>query len=285
MGLNFDPPALDFDAPLVSCPLCGQGELEDYMTDAAGVRISSCVSCELRFMNPQYTDASLEAFYTGYRSVSHLPLGEFELPRRERKLRNLEQVRRRTSPGRFLAVGCGDGLELVIARELGFEVTGLEVDAARAQRLEEFFELPVLSGHLPTVPLEEQSFSVVYMDQVLEHPKNPGEYLERAHQLLAPGGLLYVGVPNTRSISSRIKSLRDSLGLRAARKRGSHYDTWQHLSYFGPAQLTRALEQSFDFEVLLVQGDPVVDARLECEAYGFVVAHGVLAPGGLPGRI
>ena len=127
MGLNFDPPALDFDAPLVSCPLCGQGELEDYMTDAAGVRISSCVSCELRFMNPQYTDASLEAFYASYRIAAHLPLGEFEPLRHERKRRNMEQVRRQASPGRFLAVGCGDGLELVLAREMGFAVTGLEV--------------------------------------------------------------------------------------------------------------------------------------------------------------
>ena len=94
------------------------------------------------------------------------------------------------------------------------------------------------------------------MDQVLEHLKQPEAYLRRVWELLEPGGVLYLGVPNIRSVSSELKTLKDRLGLRAKARRGAHYDTWQHVSYFAPRQLAAALEAHFGFEVLDVAGDP-----------------------------
>ncbi len=255
-ALAFERPALEFDSKLEVCPLCAAPEIGELFTDGAGVRIASCRACDLRFMNPQYTDAALAAFYANYRIDATLALGEFDPGRRARKLRNMQLAARHIAGGRFLGVGCGDGLELVLARELGFEVAGLEVDDVRARRLAEHFGCEVLAGELPEAELAQEAYSLVYMDQVLEHPKRPGDYLRKAFQLLRPGGVLYVGVPNIRSVSSEWKSLRDRTGLRSARKRGSHYDTWQHLSYFGPRQLAQALSQHFDFEVLEVVGDP-----------------------------
>ncbi len=275
--LTFERPALEFDALLQACPLCGAEELEEFLVDGVGIRVARCGGCALRFMNPQYTDESLERFYADYRIDDKRPLGDFDPERRGRKTRNLSRITRWQPSGRFLGVGCGDGLELVLARELGFDVTGVEIDAARAEEIAERLGLEMVAGARAAAPaaaraaplgrarapgplreadLAVGTWSVIFMDQVLEHLKQPAAYLRRAWELLEPVGVLYIGVPNIRSISSELKSFKDRIGLRAKARRGSHYDTWQHVSYFAPRQLASALEAHFGFEVLDVAGDP-----------------------------
>jgi SAM-dependent methyltransferase len=254
--LTFERPALEFDALLQACPLCGAEELEEFLVDGVGIRVARCGGCALRFMNPQYTDESLERFYADYRIDDKRPLGDFDPERRGRKTRNLSRITRWQPSGRFLGVGCGDGLELVLARELGFDVTGVEIDAARAEEIAERLGLEMVAGDLREADLAVGTWSVIFMDQVLEHLKQPAAYLRRAWELLEPVGVLYIGVPNIRSISSELKSFKDRIGLRAKARRGSHYDTWQHVSYFAPRQLASALEAHFGFEVLDVAGDP-----------------------------
>jgi len=252
-------PALEFDPRLEVCPLCGDAGLRAHARDAAGVAVERCGGCGLLFMNPQYTDDALSSFYAGYRSDA-CPRGQYSEERRQRKLRNFERLRAHISGGRFLAVGCGDGLELLLARELGFEVEGLDVDPDRCTAVAETLGCPVHVGDLIDVDLQPGTWSCIYLDKVLEHPKNPGVYLRRIHELLAPGGVLYLGVPNIASISSLWKSFCDRTGLRNAKSVGSQYDAWQHLSYFRPRQLGAALEGHFGFEVLDVAGDPDGDS-------------------------
>ncbi|MCB9916494.1 MAG: class I SAM-dependent methyltransferase [Planctomycetes bacterium] len=252
--LGFAPPALEFDAPLAACPVCAAAEIGHRLTDGRGVRIDGCERCGTWFMNPRYTDAALAEFYAGY--TEEEALGAHDPTRRARKLRNLRRVLPHQRGGRLLGVGCGDGLELVLARELGFEIEGVEVDAAHAARLAAHLGCEVRAGHLPEIEPRPGRYDVVFLDQVLEHVKRPDAYLERVRELLAPGGLLYLGVPNVQSLSARWKLLQDRLGLRNAARRGSYLDAWQHLTYFGPGQLARLLERRFGFEVLEVLGDP-----------------------------
>ena len=146
--LTFERPALEFDAPLRACPLCGAGQLEEFLVDAVGIRVARCGGCDLRFMNPQYTDEALERFYADYRIDDKRPLGDFDPARRGRKARNLARITRWQPRGRFLGVGCGDGLEHVLAREVGFDVTGVEIDAARAEEIAGRLGLEMVAGDL-----------------------------------------------------------------------------------------------------------------------------------------
>jgi SAM-dependent methyltransferase len=206
-------------------------------------------------MNPQYSDAYLAEFYAGYIAASDGRDDPARVARRTRaKEAHIADVERFVRPGRFLAVGVGDGIELDVARRRGWEVVGYDVDPETTASVARRTGATVWSGDLLALDIPPASFDAVFMDQVLEHPKNPGAYLQLCRRILRPGGVLYLGVPNIDSISSRWQTVLGRLGLK--RRRGRHYDSWHHLFYYGPASLGRVLERHHGFEVLLVQGDP-----------------------------
>jgi len=95
---------------------------------------------------------------------------------------------------RLLEVGCGTGADLAWARQLGWEVHGLElsesaVDVARQQGLD------VQCSTFENARLAPDSFDCIIMSQVLEHLYSPRSALLRCYQLLRRGGLLLIAVP------------------------------------------------------------------------------------------
>ncbi len=247
-------PAPAWDAPLAACPLCGSAHIEEFDRDARGAHIARCRTCGLKFMNPQYTDAYLAEYYARYVTGE---LGARNVPdfRRAQKTQAFALIEQFVRPGRLLAIGCGDGTELRVARERGWRVEGYDVDRATTARVAREVGATIFSGDLVALPLPSAAYDCVYMDQVLEHPKQPTEHLRLAHRLLRPGGVLYVGTPNIESVSSRWKTALGKLGLKG-RRRGRHYDSFHHLFYYSPRTLPRLLERRFGFRVLAVTGDP-----------------------------
>lgn len=247
--------APEFDPPLTGCPLCGASAIERYDEDFRGVTIDRCTRCGVKFMNPQYTDAYLVAFYAGY--IAKCDGGEdpARVVRRARaKDAHIAEIERFVRPGRFFAVGAGDGVEIEVALRRGWEVVGYDVDPGTTEQVAARTGVPVWSGDLFAIPIADASFDAVFMDQVLEHPKNPGDYLRLCRRILRPGGVLYLGVPNIESVSSRWQTVAGRARLK--QRRGRHYDSWHHLFYYGPGSLRTILEQHHGFEVLLVEGDP-----------------------------
>ena len=246
-----------FDDRLDRCPLCESTSIRPYLTDHRGIAIDLCRACRVRFMNPQYTQESLDEYYTRYTShdPSHI-VAAHRGPRRERKRANLDLLAKHLPPrARFLGLGCGDGLELTLAKERGYEVEAYDVDPAAASAVREATGIEVRTGDLFTIPLERGAYDCVFLDQVLEHPKDPARYLRRIRDLLRERAILYLGVPNLASLSNRWKTLQDRLGVRNGSRKGRHFDTWHHLLYYSPRSLRRVLPQ-FGFDVLEVRGDP-----------------------------
>ncbi|GAC1648909.1 MAG: hypothetical protein NVS4B3_05180 [Gemmatimonadaceae bacterium] len=206
-------------------------------------------------MNPQYTDSYLKRLYSTY-----TPRGTPEDSSDRMRARFLEKevrvaaVERFVKPGHILSIGVGDGVELEVARRRGWTVTGYDVDRATTEQVSRRLGIPILSGNIFEANLQDASFDAVFMDQVLEHPKNPGEYLRLARRILRKRGVLYVGVPNVSSVSSTYQRLMGRAGLKP--RRGRHYDTWHHLFYYGPQMLRNILERYYGFDVLTVEGDP-----------------------------
>lgn len=260
-------PPTALDAPLQACPLCDSPDVRAYDHDFRGAHIARCGGCGVRFMNPQYTDAYLATYYTDYvEQVMELPHRmAVRLAQKESNVARLEQF---VKPGRLLSIGCGDGLELRVARERGWEIEGYDVDAATTARVARTLNATIHTGDLFTLPLESDAYDCVYLDQVLEHPKNPAAFLRLCHRLIRPGGLLYLGVPNIMSASAVYKTALGRVGLK--RNRGKHYDTFHHLFYYSPGTLPPLLERRYGFRVLRVEGDPTpsVPRRLPSVIWG-----------------
>jgi SAM-dependent methyltransferase len=223
--------------------------------DHAGVEICRCSRCRIEFMNPQYTDAYLQAFYDRYQRdlATQHRFGDDPKPRQLIHNYNLQHIEGYRKPGRFLSVGCGKGIDLKVAAERGWQAEGYDVDADFVATLSEELGLPLRSGAFVELDYAPASFDCVYLNHVLEHPKHPGDYLDKIRTILKPGGVLYVACPNLGSPASRIKNLQDALRLRRARAK--HYDSWQHLIYYTPTHLAAALENHFNFSVLYKGSD------------------------------
>jgi 2-polyprenyl-3-methyl-5-hydroxy-6-metoxy-1,4-benzoquinol methylase len=114
--------------------------------------------------------------------------------------------------------------------------------------------VPVHCGDFHALPARTGAFDALFLDQVIEHPKDPGRCLATCKALLRPGGVVFLGMPNMGSLSNRLKTAADRLGLRD--KPARHYNTRHHLTFFTPAVMTRHLRQRLGLEVMRVAGSP-----------------------------
>ena len=238
----------EFDPPLTQCGLCGSKDLSLHHLDFKGIRISHCGGCGVQFMNPQYTDGYLKRYYSQYawEEVKELKLEESLQSGHNFYLSLVEKAR--PQKGKLLDVGAGAGGLLMAAKERGWTPTGYDVEGKITKLAAKQWGLPYVFGNFTKIKWKPQSFDAVTMHQVLEHLKNPVSYLKCIHRLLNPGGVLFLGVPNIGSLSSRLKFFLEKTGLRK-KKVGAYYDTNHHLWYFTPAPLIRVLSE-LGFEVV-----------------------------------
>jgi 2-polyprenyl-3-methyl-5-hydroxy-6-metoxy-1,4-benzoquinol methylase len=156
----------------------------------------------------------------------------------------------RLTPGRrLLDVGVGTGLLLCLARERGWQVSGIEICAEAAERARDEFGVPVALGDFEQAALEG-GYDAITMADVVEHTRDPRAFLARARALLAPGGVLYVAVPNHRSL---VFMTADLLGpVPQAAGLVDRLYVPNHYTYFTPATLSRLLGE-VGFEVIRVE--------------------------------
>jgi SAM-dependent methyltransferase len=152
-----------------------------------------CVHCGVATTDPWPTGAELERAYADwYRPASgrFSGLGDVLLRRTRSSLaRRLDHI---APPGRVLDVGAGDGALAVALRRRGRDAVGLEREATS-------------SGVVATELLDvEGSWAAVVFWHSLEHLPAPGRALEHATNLLVPGGVLVIAVPNSDSFQARL---------------------------------------------------------------------------------
>jgi SAM-dependent methyltransferase len=104
----------------------------------------------------------------------------------------------------FFEIGYGAGSLLKRLSDAGYQVAGIEVSASLYQRARSLMEprqadrlmLGDFLGH--QFDGSEDRFSLVYWNDVFEHipPDEIGDYLDKIHDLLLPGGSLVTITPN-----------------------------------------------------------------------------------------
>ena len=233
--------------------MCDSARIRPYDLDYTGRTIDRCSSCGVMFMNPQYSDDYLDDYYRNYIGIGAHD-GEASAPGNASRClihqHYMSLIEERCGRGKLLCVGCGDGLEISVARQRGWEAEGFDVDPKVTAAVSERLNVKVLSGDFRDAAYPVDHFDCVYLHQVLEHPKKPQDHLRKIHAILKPGGVLFIACPNVRSVSSRLKTLAGKLGLK--KRRGKHYDTWHHVFYYSPGVLKHILQRHYGFRVIHV---------------------------------
>jgi 2-polyprenyl-3-methyl-5-hydroxy-6-metoxy-1,4-benzoquinol methylase len=229
--------ARKFDEPLNSCILCDSGNIEPKLVDFRGNSIWQCGDCDFQFMNPQYSDADLDEFY----SSPYLAQQDFDLWHPVAMLigdYHLSKVEKFIAPGSLLDIGCGKGHFVEAAANRGWAVEGYDVDKATVDEVATRVGIKTSSGDF--FSSDFGTYDLVTLNAVLEHLKYPNRYLEKVSSLVKRGGYLFILVPNIRSLSFRFKYWLERLGIRS-KKTGNYYDTDHHVLYFSPTTLARLL--------------------------------------------
>jgi SAM-dependent methyltransferase len=149
-------------------------------------------------------------YYGGAGEEKFSPLAERVMVRaalgRARRLAGLAGegvgAAKENGPPRVLDVGCGRGLFLKAMQRLGWECHGIEIPSFPLPPSEP--RIAFHHGTVETVELPPASFDAVSIWHVLEHTGEPVRTLSRAAELLAPGGVLAVAVPNFGSAQRRL---------------------------------------------------------------------------------
>jgi 2-polyprenyl-3-methyl-5-hydroxy-6-metoxy-1,4-benzoquinol methylase len=230
---------------VVPCPLCGCESFAEVYADHPS-SIVRCRSCDLAFFNPQPTPEYLSRYYSsqeGYLPSAEVLIQNFrERPEAMRQnvssvMSRLYSFRARQPQQRLLDVGCAYGFFLLVAREAGLEVQGVELSEETSRYAREQ-GVPVQTASLETAQLPDAAFDFITMDNMLEHTLDPSTTLARAFALLQPGGLAHVAVPNFDSLVSRADNM--------------HWKNkaWpNHLFYFTPKTLSLLMMKA-GFEVV-----------------------------------
>ncbi len=105
---------------------------------------------------------------------------------------------------RVLEIGCGVGTDLARFARGGAEVTGVDISETALDLARQNFAASGLKGDLrledgTRLPLDSESFDLVYCHGVLQYSADPAGIVTEAHRVLAPDGEAVFMVYNRRS--------------------------------------------------------------------------------------
>ncbi len=136
-----------------------------------------------------HTDGKRSLFEKTYHFVKGIAL--------KNKLQLINDLQK--DKGKLLDIGAGTGEFLIVAKENGWETTGIEPsDKARNIALKK----DVLLAESLAI-LEDHSFDVITMWHVLEHVPNLDYQIKELKRLLKPTGTIIIAVPNFNSFDAK----------------------------------------------------------------------------------
>lgn len=100
--------------------------------------------------------------------------------------------------GKLLDVGAGSGSTLKIAKALGWDVLGIEIDLKAVTNIKKL-GINVIQGDFNVLNTLQEHYDCVICSHVLEHVYDPKKLINLLHKVLKPGGFLVLTLPNSQS--------------------------------------------------------------------------------------
>jgi SAM-dependent methyltransferase len=130
---------------------------------------------------------------------------------------------------------------LELARTAGYTVQGIDPVPEVSRIARDDFGLVVETAPFDRCGLEKASFDVITMWDSLEHLPDPMGALMLSRELLRPGGVLFVSVPNYRSVLHGVAALLGKLPYRRTREMVDKLYHFSHVCIWSPRAIETAL--------------------------------------------
>lgn len=231
------------------CDVCGSQSFERLAVEG-GFSLNQCRQCFLVVCLPIpsrdqrlgiYADPE---YFSGRRILTRDHIAALSEKGLAESARSLRQIKRLSPPpARMLEVGCATGAVLKAAELLGYDVRGVDLSPYAAEIARRELGLSVYNGELRGAPFRAQSFDIIACYHLVEHLSGPSEFLSRCRDLLRPGGILVVEVPDFGSLFARRQLTR-----------WLHFKPMEHIHHFDERSLSAILTKC-GFEMLRVERD------------------------------
>lgn len=121
-----------------------------------------------------------------------------------RAYRRRSNVQNSSAEKRVLDIGAGDGKFLYFMRQLGFETEGTTASAISQKAALDQFGIKL--EHTTDIPprIRSLKFDIITYWHVFEHLDDPAAHVSLWKDILAPGGLIVIEVPNVESLGARL---------------------------------------------------------------------------------
>jgi SAM-dependent methyltransferase len=168
--------------------------------------IARCPECGHMQLDPMPDEAMLARAYAAAESDEYI---EEEVGQRATARRTLARIEAHAARrGALLDLGCWVGYLLAEARERGWRTLGVEPSAFGSSYARDQLGLEVITAGLFEAELEPASFDAIVLGDVIEHLVAPAGALARSRELLAPGGIIALALPDAGSGVARLLGRR-----------------------------------------------------------------------------
>ncbi|OFY64933.1 MAG: hypothetical protein A3H98_04305 [Bacteroidetes bacterium RIFCSPLOWO2_02_FULL_36_8] len=234
---------------LSTCPLCSSSEItpflktSDFSITREEFEIFTCRQCTFKFTQPQPPPEKLGSYYNSEEYISHSDTEKgiiaklYQYVRRITVKSKIRLLNRYSPKGKLLDFGAGTGFFVKNAMVNHWSAVGIEPEEkARIIAKEKNGVTIFKPDEMDT--LEKEKFQVITLWHVLEHVVNLHETIEKFHNLLKPGGWLFIAVPNHLSWDSKVYE-----------RYWAAWDVPRHLWHFNPIAM-RLLMAKHNFYII-----------------------------------
>ena len=248
----------------VVCSLCGEDNDTDdrIVFNKFGFPYRKCRSCGLVYPSPRPRADFIEEQYVNGRFSKSFE--EIYLPSAPYRMATIfkervdEVVGSKVTSGKLLDIGSSSGHFLKVAKDAGYDITGIEPNPKMVEFSSNELGLSEIhQGTTDTVVLGSQTFDAVTMWDVIEHVPEPSSLLNFAYKVLKPGGWIFAYTENL-----------DSFNYFVTGGYSEMFGADVHLRHYSPVTFRREFEKAgFKVDRVYTKGLDVQHIETICSVY------------------
>ena len=189
--------------PCICCNSIKREVVSNIGRDLLKLETVICIGCGLIHSNPIPSKEELSKFYKEkYRSdykQTYAPKIKHTIRYSSGTIYHLNTILsfiENPNNKKLLDIGSGSGELLYFAKKAGFDVFGIEPNQGYAEFCKDKLSLPIFNGTYEEADIQDSTYDVIFMNEVLEHMPDPMNVLRDIHSYLKDGGILIVNVPD-----------------------------------------------------------------------------------------